>query len=311
MKRRKYLIVPLGTMLAAAAISLYAQTPAPAPTPAPTVGTNATVSATPAAVRQSGEDPIAVARGAAAYAAANCGGCHGATAKGTNIAPDLVRSALVEDDTKGELIGPVLRDGRPDKGMPKQDLTDQQISDIAAWLRVQIYGAAMRDTYAYQNTVVGDPQKGEAYFNGAGKCNTCHSVTGDLAGIGAKYDPPALQSHWISGGANGRFGRGRGRGLLSANGSTVADTSPPEITPSTITITVTLASGEKLTGVPVSIDDFAVSFRDMSGAYHSFARNGAFPKVEIHNPLQPHWDLLKTLNDDDMRNVTAYLVTLK
>jgi mono/diheme cytochrome c family protein len=309
MKQWKYSM--LGTLLAGAAIAVCAQAPAQTPNPAPTVGANATISASPAAVRQSGEDPAAVARGAEAYASASCGSCHGATAKGTDVAPDLVRSPVVEDDVKGESIGAVLHQGHPNKTSPALNLTDQQISDIAAWLRVQVYGAAMRNTYVYLNTVVGDPQKGEAYFNGAGKCSTCHSVTGDLAGIGGKYDPPALQSRWISGGANGRFGRGRGRGLTSDNGSTIADTTPPDVTPSTITVTVTLASGEKFEGVPVSIDDFAVAIRDMSGAYHSFARNGAFPKVEIHNPLQPHWELLKTLNDDEMHNVTAYLVTLK
>lgn len=278
-------------------------------TPTPKVGTNATVSATDAAVRGSGEDPASVKRGGDAFAA-NCGNCHGATAKGTDIGPDLVRSALVEDDTKGELIGPVLRTGRPDKGMPKQDLTEQQITDIGAWLRVQVYGAAFRGTYTYLNIVVGDAKKGEAYFNGAGKCNTCHSVTGDLAGIGAKYDPPMLQSHWVSGASGGRGGRGRGGATLGANG-TIVDTTPPEITRSTVTVTVTLASGETLTGVPVAINDFTVSFRDMSGAYHSYIRRGDFPKVEMHNPLQAHGDILRALTDDDMHNVTAYLVTLK
>ena len=285
-----------------------AQAPATAqPSPAP-VGTN-DIGATPAAIRQSGEDPDAVARGAAAYASAGCGSCHGPTARGTDTGPDLVRSPLVEDDTKGELIGPVLSQPHP-KGGQKPNLTEQQISDVAAWLRVQVYGAAMRDTYQYLDIVVGDPQKGEAFFNGAGKCNTCHSVTGDLAGIGSKYAPPQLQGLWISGGANARFGRG-GRGLLTANGGMLADTAPPVITPSTITITVTLEDGQKFTGVPVSIDDFDVSFRDMSGAYHSFDRHGEWPKIEIHNPLQAHWDLLKHLTDDEMHNVTAYLVTLK
>ncbi len=283
---------------------------AAAQNPGPSPGTNGTVVATPAAIRQSGEDPDAVARGAAAYASAGCGSCHGAAARGTDAGPDLVRSPLVEDDTKGELIGPVLSQPHPAGGQ-KPNLTEQQISDIAAWLRVQVYGAAMRDTYQYLDIVVGDPQKGEAFFNGAGKCNTCHSVTGDLAGIGAKYAPPQLQGLWISGGANARFGRGLGRGLLTANGGMLADTAPPVITPSTITITVTLADGQKFTGVPVAIDDFDVAFRDMSGAYHSIPRQGEWPKVEIHNPLQAHWDLLKHLTDDEMHNVTAYLVTLK
>lgn len=317
--------------LAFAAIGLHAQTPASQQTPAeaqspahsaaqspdaeqtqnPTAtgGTNVTVGATSAAVRQSGEDPVAVARGQEAYASAGCISCHGATAKGTDTATDLVRSPLVEDDTKGELIGPVLSQPHPKSSGTKPNLTDQQISDIAAWLRVQVYGAAMRNTYQYLNIVVGDPQKGEAFFNGPGKCNTCHSATGDLAGIGSKYPPPQLQGLWISGGANARFGRGRG--LLTANGGMLADTSPPEITPSTITITVTLEDGRKFTGVPVSYDDFHVAFRDMSGAYHSFDRRGEWPKVEVHNPLQPHWELLKHLTDDEMHNVTAYLVTLK
>lgn len=319
--------------LAIGALALHAQTPvapqtppeaqsqthsaAQSPTaeqrqsPPGTSGANITVGATPAAVRQSGEDPAAVARGQEAYASAGCVSCHGATAKGTDTATDLVRSPLVEDDTKGELIGPALGQPHPKNGGTKPNLTDQQISDIAAWLRVQVYGAAMRDTYQYLNIVVGDPQKGEAFFNGPGKCNTCHSATGDLAGIGSKYAPPQLQGLWISGGANARFGRGLGRGLLTANGGLLADTSPPEITPSTITITVTLENGQKFTGVPVSYDDFHVAFRDLSGAYHSFDRRGEWPKVEVHNPLQPHWDLLKHLTDDEMHNVTAYLVTLK
>lgn len=325
MNRQIRAVLPVTALLAVTAMALFAQTQEPGPaahgetqtptpsaaTPAATVGVNATIRATPDAVRQSGEDPAAVARGADAYASAGCGSCHGATAKGTNIGPDLVRSPVVEDDTKGESIGPVLSQPHPTGGATP-NLTAQQISDIAAWLRVQVYGAAMRDTYSYLNIVVGDAQKGKTFFGGPGKCNTCHSVTGDLAGIGREYDPPELQSLWISGGANARFGRGRARGgILTGNGGMLADTSPPEIDPSTITITVTLANGKKFTGVPLALDDFHVAFRDMSGAYHSFDRNSEWPKVEIHNPLQPHWDLLKHLTDDEMHNVTAYLVTLK
>jgi cytochrome c oxidase cbb3-type subunit III len=306
MSKWNYRCIEAVILFVTTASCLRAQT---STTPTPTVGTNATISASDAAVRASGEDATSVKRGGDAFVA-NCGNCHGATAKGTDIGPDLVRSVLVEDDDKGSLIGPVLRTGRPDKGMPKQDLTEQQITDIGAWLRVQVYGAAFRGTYSYLNIVVGDPQKGAAYFNGPGKCSTCHSVTGDLAGIGAKYDPPTLQSRWVSGGAGGRGGRGRGGAALGANG-TVADITPPEITKSTTTVTVTLASGEKFEGVPVAITDFIVTFRDMSGGYHSYTRNGDFPKVELHNPLQAHGEILKTLTDDDMHNVTAYLVTLK
>ena len=53
--------------------------------------------------------------------------------------------------------------------------------------------AGFRNTYKILNILVGDPKAGQAYFNGAGKCDTCHSAEGDLKGIGAKYDPVTLQ----------------------------------------------------------------------------------------------------------------------
>lgn len=323
MKVSRYGLIPLGALVAVISIPLFSQSQAPATsqtsTPKPTVGLNAKISGTDAAVRSAGVDPDVAKHGGEVYLA-NCGTCHGSTGKGTDVAPDLVRSALVEDDNKGDLIGPVIKYGRPDKGMPALSLTPEEITDVAGWLRVQVYGAAMRGTYNYLDIVVGDPKKGETFFNGAGKCNTCHSVTGDLAGIGGKYDPPTLQSRWVSGGGGGRGGAaGRGRGgrgaaapaLEGADQNTYLDTSPPEITKSTTTITVTLASGQKIDGVPLAISDFNVTFKDMNGGYHSIEREGDFPKVETHNPLAPHGALLKSITDDDMHNVTAYLVTLK
>jgi mono/diheme cytochrome c family protein len=46
-----------------------------------------------------------------------CGFCHGNDAQGKS-GPDLVRSPLVLHDNKGDVIGPVIREGRPDRGMP-------------------------------------------------------------------------------------------------------------------------------------------------------------------------------------------------
>ena len=274
-----------------------AQAPATAqPSPAP-VGTN-DIGATPAAIRQSGEDPDAVARGAAAYASAGCGSCHGPTARGTDTGPDLVRSPLVEDDTKGELIGPVLSQPHP-KGGQKPNLTEQQISDVAAWLRVQVYGAAMRDTYQYLDIVVGDPQKGEAFFNGAGKCASCHSVTGDLKGIGSKYDVLTLQ---------GRIILPRGKGGWPNIISPFEIVNPPDVPKK---VTVTEPDGIVTTGDMISISDFDVVLRDDSGIRHTFARNGDVPKVVVTDPLQAHIDLIKTLTDKEMHDLTAYLVTLK
>ncbi len=260
-------------------------------------GDKATIAATPSAVTASKEDPATVARGGKLYAA-NCATCHGATAKGLTGRDntDLVRSLYVLDDEKGILLTPPIRDGRPDKGMPKSNLTDAEILDVAAWLRVQSYGAGHRTTYTFLDVLTGDAKKGEAYFNGAGKCNTCHSPTGDLKGIGTRFTPQQLQGRWLSPGG-GRAGRG----------APVA-TGPSR---SQKTVVVTLPGGEAVSGPLDRIDDFSVSLHDSSGAYRSFTRNGDVPKVVVTDPMKPHVDMLRTYTDADIHNMTAYLVTLK
>lgn len=253
--------------------------------------TDNSTAASAAAIAGSKEDPAAVNRGAKLFAT-NCGGCHGGNAKGGPGAPDLIRSVLVLDDEKGILIAPVLRQGRPDQGMPKPNLTEPQISDIVAWLHVQTYAADHRTTYTFLDVVTGDPKKGEAYFNSTGTCNTCHSKTGDLKGISKKYEPFALQSRWLQ--------------PRSPRGATPSD-SPR----SAIKVTVTLPSGESVSGTLDHIDDFNVSLYDSSNEYHSFARDGATPKVDIRDPLSAHRELLAHYTDADIHNVTAFLVTLK
>jgi mono/diheme cytochrome c family protein len=236
--------------------------------------------------------------------ATNCAGCHGATARGGAGAPDLVRSILVLDDEKGILIAPVIRNGRPDLGMPKSSLPDAQIADIVAWLHLQTWTAGHRSSYAFQDVLTGDAKKGEAYFNSV--CAGCHSATGDLQGIGARYDPFSLQARWLQPrGARGGGGGGGGRGGRGGRGAA------PVSSRSTITVTVTPASGKPVTGSLDRVDDFSVSLRDAGGEYHSFLREGDVPKVEIRDPLRPHSELLRKYTDADIHNVTAYLVTLK
>lgn len=247
-----------------------------------------------AAVAGSKQDPAAFQRGAALYTT-YCAGCHGPNARGGAGAPDLVRSLVVLDDEKGLLIAPVLRNGRPDAGMPKLNLTEPQISDLVAWLHVQTWAADHRNTYAFKDVLTGDPQKGEAYFNAT--CAACHSAAGDLKGIGARYDGFSLQARWLQ----PRGGRGRG-GRGGAN---------PGSPRAAITVTVTLPSGEKVSGTLDRIDDFSVSLRDSAGDYHSFTRAGDVPKVEIRDPLKAHTELLGKYTDADVHNVTAYLATLK
>ena len=239
------------------------------------------------------EDPASVERGEKQFVAA-CSFCHGVHAKGGEGGPDLLRSVLVLDDTRGDKIGPVILNGRPGTAMPKFAMTPEQISDIANFLHHSINAAAERGGYQILDIVTGNAAAGKAYFNGAGKCNTCHSVEGDLKGIGAKYDPSTLQGKFLM--PRGRSWRRRGK---------------PTKPEAPVTATVTLPSGQTFSGTLDHIDDFNVALTDASGDYHSFVRKGDVPKVELHDPLQFHKDMLMKYTDTDIHNLTAYLVTLK
>src|SRR5678809_1161627 len=82
-----------------------------------------------------------------------CGACHGADARGDDNGPDLVRSEIVLDDEQGNLIGPLLRKGRANEGMPAFDLTDAQIRDLAAFLRERTQAAINRNAYQILNVL--------------------------------------------------------------------------------------------------------------------------------------------------------------
>jgi cytochrome c oxidase cbb3-type subunit 3 len=230
-------------------------------------------------------DPLAVQRGQQSFVA-NCGFCHGSTAKGGNNGPDLVRSVLVLDDEgSGTLVGPVILEGRPSKGMPKFAMTGGQIKDIAAFLLSLSHAAVNRGEYKILNVVTGYPKAGMAYFKA--HCSACHSPTGDLAHIAAKYEPPALQARFL-------YPKAR----LSARAQ--------------ITAKVTLRSGQSFSGILSSIDDFSVALVDASGQYRSWLLDEESGiKVALNDPLAGHEQLLKSYTDADMHNVVAYLETLR
>src|SRR5690348_2588334 len=127
----------------------------------------------------------------------SCGFCHGADATGAR-GPDLVRSPLVAHDVKGNQIGPVIREGRPDKGMPPMPLSDAQILDVAAFLHARaaeaLSSARVPKAYPVEKLLTGNAEAGKTFFNGAGGCNKCHSATGDLASIASKHSPIDLEA---------------------------------------------------------------------------------------------------------------------
>lgn len=234
-------------------------------------------------------------RGKALYGV-NCNFCHGSDARGGEGGPNLLRSELVLNDAAGENITAIIRNGRPDQGMPKFGFTDRQISDVAAYLHNFKVGGYDISRMTPLTILVGDAKAGEAVFGA--KCASCHSVSGDLKGLGTRIsDPKILQNTWLMPGGGGRGPRPGGAAQLTKV--------PPT------TVTVTSRSGVKTEGVLARIDDFIVILTLADGTQRTFRREGAVPTVELHDPLQPHKELLPTYTDTEIHDLTSYLVTVK
>jgi cytochrome c oxidase cbb3-type subunit 3 len=214
-----------------------------------------------------------------------CSFCHGTDANGGAEGPNLVRSGIVRHDKNGDLIGQVIRDGRPDKGMPALPLTTSQIADVVAFLHARLAESdrtsprGPSSDYALKLLLTGNAEAGKAYFNGAGGCSGCHSPTGDLAGIARKYAPADLQTRFL-------YPKGPHR-----------------------TAMVTLRSGARVKGELLDKDAFNVSIRDENGWYRSWPLRDV--QVEIHDPLAAHRELVRKYTDADVHDLFAYLETLK
>jgi cytochrome c oxidase cbb3-type subunit III len=226
---------------------------------------------------------------------AQCGFCHGRDATGGASGPDLTDSELVAQDRAGNKLGPVIRTGRPERGMPGFPLSDRDLKAVVEYIHARKVavdknpGRRRRVTIADLST--GTVEAGRAYFNGPGGCAACHSATGDLAGVGARY---------------------RGLGLLmrflypNTGNATQLPGEKPRSNP--VTVKVTLPSGETVSGPLVFRDDFTIALRDADGWFRSWPQSSV--KVAIDDPLQAHAVQLGKYTDDDVHNLFAYLQTL-
>jgi len=270
--------------MCALAMAVTAQTPAQSPAQAPPQTRPATPARGGGSIfddefpQREKADQATVDRGKALYGV-QCNFCHGSEARGGEGGPNLLRSDLVLNDKNGESIAQVVQNGRGE--MPPINLTNQQVSDIAAYIHSFRVGGYDISRMTPPSILVGDAAAGEKAFQS--RCAGCHSPTGDLKGIASKYsNPKRLQNTFLM---------------------------PRGGTP--ITVTVTITGGQKVEGRLIRIDDFTVTLADANGFQRTIRRDGDTPKVELHDPLKPHRDMLPTYSDTEIHNITSYLVTLK
>jgi cytochrome c oxidase cbb3-type subunit 3 len=222
-------------------------------------------------------DKARAARGAPLFER-TCAVCHGQTARGA-MGPGLITADIVLADDHGERLTPYLKKGTPEKGMPAfATMTDRQLTDIAEFLHVQVEDVANRGAYQVLNILVGNAAKGKAYVEG--HCMSCHTAA-TFAHIGGRFrSPEQLQRNWIW---------------------------PSHSTNMTANVKT---SGGMISGRVTQLSDFRITLVSESGETHTIDRGPAVA-VQIHDPLAAHQEMVMTLANNDMHNVTAYLETLK
>lgn len=236
-----------------------------------------------------------LARGKSLYEA-NCASCHANDARGVlaKNGPNLLRSTEVLSDQHGELVGAALAKHNPVINLGPDDTyaISDYVHSIQATMGAQGSPPGRNPVGLTYNVLIGDAKAGEAAFQKL--CSSCHSVTGDLKGIGTKFDDPkTLQNTWVSGGGGG----GRGRGATGGQQGVV-----------------TLQNGQKLEGRIVRRDDFLVVLILPDGTRRSIARDNGIPKVEVKDPQEAHKKMMLAMDDPDNKNmhdITAYLATIK
>jgi len=243
---------------------------------------------TPSATRQNGKPtpqvfPPAMVESGNSLFQQNCAFCHGRDAGGGETGPDLTRSKLVAEDVNGDKIGAVVRNGRPEKGMPRFNLPDADIAGLVAFIHTQKANSesqnGKRRGVDVSDLQTGSVEAGREYFNGAGTCSSCHSPTADLAGIARRFEGLRLEERMLY---------------------------PRD---ATAKVKVTLRSGEALNGQLAYVDEFTVALRDAAGHYRSWPTSDV--KYALDAPAEAHAVLLGKYTDADIHNLMAYLQTLR
>lgn len=272
--RNRWRVCVLGSAALLGSIALAAQQKNPNPKAAPSKEKNPQVA-------QQTFSPALVASGQTLFEQ-NCSFCHGRDAGGGETGPDLTRSKLVAGDVNGDKIGEVVRNGRPDKGMPRFPFSSQQIEELATFIHWQKAKSEAhkggRRGVDVSDLQTGNVEAGKKYFNGAGTCSTCHSPTGDLAGVANRYQGLKLEERMLY---------------------------PRKVKSKA---TVTLPSGQSITGTLEYLDEFTIGVQDASGWYRSWPVSAV--KYKVDAPVEAHADLLGKYTDDDIHNLMAYLQTL-
>jgi cytochrome c oxidase cbb3-type subunit 3 len=165
--------------------------------------------------------------------------------------------------------------------MPAFHLPEAEMAGVVAFLHSQKTRAETnkggRKGVDEADLQTGNAEAGKQYFEKA--CASCHSATGDLAGIASRLKGLRLEQR-----------------MLYPRGAKAK-------------VTVAASGAEPVTGTLAYLDEFTVALRDAEGKYRSWRTDAV--KYTVSAPAEAHAELLPKYSDDDVHNLMAYLQTLR
>ncbi len=217
-------------------------------------------------------------RGRTIYAK-RCEGCHGPGAYGGDKGPALANNREMRRRSFAETRG-IIRNGRPDSGMPSFPIPDAELDDVALFIHSLNAPAA-------SSHPPGDRSAGERFFFGAGKCSTCHMAMGRGRALGPDLSDVGHD--------------------LTVDGIRESLQQPDaRIAPGYDLVTVQLRDGSTLRGFARNRSNFDLQLQDLDGRLH-LLHAGDFTSVrEEKKSLMPAVNLTAEIE----RNLIAYLANL-
>ena len=210
-----------------------------------------------------------------------CANCHGPD--GDQVAGiDLGRGRFRRPYSDQELAA-IIRNGIPNTPMPPTTTSEEQATNIVAYLR------SLVETRRGVSVVAGDVGRGRLIFEGRGACATCHRVNGigsrlgpDLSAIGQDRRSAELEQSVLDPGAE----------VLATNRF----------------YRVVTKDGITVTGRLLNHDTFTVQMLDSKERLQSFVKSDVREHGFVGTPMPSSRG---TLSPQETADVISYLVSLK
>ncbi len=228
----------------------------------------------------------------------SCAPCHGSQGEGGR-GPALAVAKLprAPDDAA---LSSIIMTGIPGTQMPATRMTDNERRQLVNYVRE----LGTSKPVAVEGAVRGDVKAGDQLFWGKADCGRCHTVgprggrTGpDLTEIALRRSPAHLRATLLDPAANipDSFTVYRRVVFMPDN---------------FVQVRVVTLAGKTITGVRVDEDAFTIQLRDYSDRLYSF-RKDELRELRKDWGKTPMPGYRGTLNDTEVRDLVAYLTTLR